>query len=200
MRLRWSLVAAAAYARDSSETISLVEEFISRPIASFDRSRSNFFYFRSVYRNEIVVSVWLNEHSPTERTYADVNFYSTRMNKKWKNHRWGIKEKLLIEYLQPREICVIRLPLPLFFFFSFFSWMDTTYHGKVVLIDPEGWHSVVHSLPRPDALQLLENKLIGETLPVATTQVYTACEHCFTLRQLFREVRPSTLRLLMGLI
>lgn len=77
--------------------------------------------------------------------------------------------------------------------------MDTTY-GKVVLIDPEGWHSVVHSLPRPDALQLLENKLIGETLPVATTQVYTACEHCFTLRQLFREVRPSTLRLLMGLI
>lgn len=120
LRLRWSLVAAAAYARDSSETISLVEEFISRPIASFDLSRSNFFYFTSVYRNEIVVSVWLNEHSRTERTYADVNFNSTRMNKKWKNHRCGINEELLIGYLQLREICFIRLPLPSFSFFSFF--------------------------------------------------------------------------------
>lgn len=75
-------MAAAAYARDSSETISLVEEFISRPIASFDLSRSNFFYFTSVYRNEIVVSVRLNEHSRTERTYADVNFYSTEQKMK----------------------------------------------------------------------------------------------------------------------
>ena len=76
--------------------------------------------------------------------------------------------------------------------------MHATNHGKVVLTDPDGWHSVVHSLPRPDALQLLENKLIGETLPVATTRVYTVCEYCFMLRQLFTEHSPLILRFFNG--
>lgn len=73
-----------------------------------------------------------------------------------------------------RQLGVIFLVVSIFFIFSFFFSLSRFPRGRTNRAKSlSSTLKVVafgraHSLPRPDALQLLENKLIGETLPVAS--------------------------------